>query len=425
MHLDPTEGKARNVAQPFLEMLFPPEENPHVPIIAVTGTNGKTTTAKLIAHTRKYQGNRVGLAGTTGVEIDGIPVVTGDYGGPEGAGMVLREPTVDLAVLEVARGGIIRRGLGFEECDVGIILNVEDDHIGNDGVEDLEELALVKCTVIEVVKNGGVSVLNADDPTVVSLKERAGGQVIYFSLEEDNPVVREHLNAGGTAVVIEGADVVIRSAEPPVQVLPIVEAPVTLRGVATFNTANVLAAVAALHGLSTPVNMIRTGVSTFHPSATQNPGRMNVIDFVNFKVIVDYGHNVPAITALGRALPLITKGRKIVVAHGTGNRPDAGIRAFGAALASVYDHIILVDVDPRHRAPEETPHLVRSGAIDAGFPHDRAEVIIDPLEAIDRAFGIVRPGDLIVVQVDEVEPMLNRVMTHFERLVGSRSPVDE
>ena len=419
MHLQPTIGKTRDVAKPFVAMLFPPEESFDVPIVAVTGTNGKTTTAKLIAHTLKYGGNIVGIAGTTGVEIDGVPIVAGDSSGPEGARMVLREPTIDHAVLEVARGGIIRRGLGFDECAAGILLNVDEDHIGTDGVEDLEELALVKGTVVEVVKATGVSVLNADDPIVVNVSDRARGQVIYFSLHEDSEVVSRHLSAGGTAVILKGGDVVILSAEPPVHVLPVVEAPITLRGVATFNIANVLAAVAALHGLGTPVHMIRNGISTFHPSATQNPGRMNIIDFVNFKVIVDYGHNVPAVRALGGALPLIATGQKIVVAHGTGNRVDTSIIEFGAALAAVYDHIIVADVDARHRDPGETPGLVRLGAIDAGFPDERVEVIIDPFEAIDHAFDLVQPGDLIVIQVDEVEPMLKRVMTHFERLVGT------
>jgi cyanophycin synthetase len=418
MHLDPTEGKPRNVAKPFVKMLFPTDVDFDVPIVAVTGTNGKTTTTKMIAHALKYSGKKVGVAGTTGIEIDGVPIVAGDYSGPEGARVVLREPTIDHAVLEVARGGVIRRGLGFDDCNVGILLNVDEDHIGTDGVEDLEELALVKCTVVEVVQDSGTSVLNADDPTVVGLKDRAGGELIYFSLSPENPTVIEHLASGGTAVILEGEDVVIRSAEPPVHVLSVLDAPITLRGVATFNTANVLAAVAALHGLGTPVNMIRNGISTFHPSATQNPGRMNVIDFVAFKVIIDYGHNVPAIKALGRALPHISAGQKIVVAHGTGNRTDDNIKQFGAALASVYDHMILADIDPRGRANEETPGLVRAGALETGFPAASIEIIPAAMEAIDHAFSMIRPGDLLVIQVDEVAPMLDRVMEHFKQVVA-------
>ena len=223
MHLDPTEGRARDVAKSFVEMLFPSDESFDVPIVAVTGTNGKTTTTKLIAHALKYSGRMVGLAGTTGVEIDGVTIVSGDYSGPEGAAVVFREPTVDHAILEVARGGIIRRGLGFDSCDVGILLNVDEDHIGTDGVDDLEDLALVKSTVIEVVRASGVSVLNADDPTVVGLRKWAGGQIIYFSLDSKNETVVQHLASGGTAVTVEGGYIVIRSSEPPVHVLSVAE----------------------------------------------------------------------------------------------------------------------------------------------------------------------------------------------------------
>ncbi|WP_306259822.1 cyanophycin synthetase [Pararhizobium sp. IMCC21322] len=419
MHLAPTEGNARNVAEPFVDMLFPPELDNSVPIIAVTGTNGKTTTAKLIAHTLKYSGRMVGFAGTTGVAIDGVPIVDGDYSGPEGSNIVLREPTIDHAVLEIARGGVIRRGLGFDSCDVGILLNVDEDHIGVDGVEDLEELSLVKATVIEVVKDTGVSVLNADDPTVVGLQNRAGGQVIYFSLQPKNEIITRHLDQGGTAAVLQDGDIVIHSPEPTIHVLSVLEAPITMSGAARFNIANVLAAVAALHGLGLSVDMIRNGISTFHPSASQNPGRMNLIDFVTFKVIVDYGHNTPAVKAMGSALPHITKGRKIVVAHGTGSRLDEDIKAFGAALSDVYDHIIVADADPRGRELGETSELVRSGALHNGFAPGELEIVNDPTKALARAFSIVQPGDLIVVQVDEVEPMLKSVMEYFELIAGT------
>lgn len=419
MHLAPTEGNARNVAEPFVDMLFPPELDISVPIIAVTGTNGKTTTAKLISHTLKYSGLMVGFAGTTGVAIDGVPIVVGDYSGPEGSSIVLREPTIDHAVLEIARGGIIRRGLGFDSCDVGVLLNVDEDHIGTDGVEDLEELSLVKATVIEAVKDTGVSVLNADDSTVVGLHERAGGQLVYFSLQPHNETIIQHLGSGGTAVVLQDGNIVIHSPEPTIHVLSVLEAPITMSGAATFNIANVLAAVAALHGLGLSVDMIRNGISTFHPSASQNPGRMNLIDFVTFKVIVDYGHNTPAVKAMGSALPHITKGRKIVVAHGTGNRLDEDIKAFGAALSDVYDHIIVADADPRWRKLGETAELVRSGALHNGFATGELEIVNDPTKALARAFSIVQPGDLIVVQVDEVEPMLKRVMEYFELIAGT------
>ncbi len=419
MHMDPSEGIARNVAKPFVDMLFPSDVSFDVPIIAVTGTNGKTTTAKLIAHALKYSGKLVGFAGTTGVEINGVEIVSGDYSGPEGSGMVLREPTVDHAVLEVARGGIIRRGLGFDSCNVGVLLNVSEDHIGMDGVEDIEELALIKSTVLEIVSETGASVINADDPIAVGLKDRAGGRLILFSLNPKNETIVQHIASGGVAVVLQGTDVVVHSTEPTFHALSVLDAPITLSGAATFNISNVLAAVAALHGLGVSVDMIRNGISTFHPSATQNPGRMNIIDFVTFKVLLDYGHNIPAVRAIASTLPHITKGRKIAVVHGTGNRLDEDIKMFGATLAEVYDHLIVNDADPRQRDLGETPELVRTGALENGLSENNLEVVCNPYEAIDRAFSIVRSGDLIVVQIDAMGPMHKRVMEHFERIVGT------
>ncbi len=423
MHLDPSEGEPRNVAIPMVDMLFPSYVSFDFPIVAVTGTNGKTTTAKLIAHAHKYSGHLVGFAGTTGVEIDGVQIISGDYSGPAGSAFVLREPIVDCAVLEIARGGLIRRGLGFDRCRIGIFLNVDEDHIGVDGVEDVEELALVKSTVIEVVSDRGTAVLNADDPIVVGLADRAGGKVVFFSMNPANKTVRKHIKAGGTAVVYEDGDVVLHSLEPTVHILSAVEAPITMGGVATFNIANVLAAVAALHGLGIPIDMIKNGISTFHPSATQNPGRMNLIDFITFKVLVDFGHNAPAIKAIASVLPHLTKGRKIVVAHGAGNRLDEHLKLFGASLAEVYDHIIVADADPRGRKLGETPELVRAGAVENGFDADMVEVVNDPIVALDRAFEVVQPGDLIVAQVDDVENMIKLVMEHFERIVGTAPSV--
>ena len=211
MHLEPTNGKPRTVAKPLVDMLFP-NGYAQVPVLAVTGTNGKTTTCKLIAHTLKYSGKRVGLACTTGIEIDGNSILTGDYSGPEGADIVVREATVDHIVLEVARGGIVRRGLGVDEVDVGVLLNIGNDHIGTDWIESQEDLSLVKSTVVEVVKKSGTSVLNADDSVTMSVLDRARGNIILFSIDPNNQKLKEHIKEGGTVVTVDKRNAIIRNS---------------------------------------------------------------------------------------------------------------------------------------------------------------------------------------------------------------------
>ncbi len=323
--------------------------------MAVTGTNGKTTTCKLIAHTLKYSGKIVGLACTTGVAIDGKSILTGDYSGPEGAGIVVREPTVDHIVLEVARGGIVRRGLGVDEVDVGVLLNIGKDHLGTDWIETQEDLCMVKSTVVEVVKKSGTSVLNADDSLTMSVLDRARGNIILFSLDPNNQKLKEHIKEGGTVVTVDKRNVIIRNSELDIIVCALEEIPITFGGIIDFNISNALAAIGALYGLNLPLEQIRNGIMTFYPSANQNPGRMNLFDFQKYKVLVDYGHNPESARALGRLLPRLSQGRKIALCHGTGSRTTEQIIEYGKALASVYDYIVLTDFDPRDRPVGETP----------------------------------------------------------------------
>ena len=366
MHLEPTNGQPRNVAKPLVDMLFP-EGYAHIPVLAVTGTNGKTTTSKLLAHTLKYSGKIVGLTCTTGIVIDGKPIITGDYSGPEGAGIVLREPTVDHIVLEVARGGIARRGLGVEEVDVGVLLNIGEDHLGTDWIETQEDLCLVKSTVIEVVKKSGTSVLNADDSVTMSVLDRARGNVILFSLDATNKSIKSHIKNRGTVVIVDKRDAIIRTRELDIVVCTLEEIPITFGGVIDFNISNALAAIGALHGLNLPIEQIRNGIMTFYPSPNQNPGRMNLFDFQKYKVLLDYGHNPESARAMAKLLPRLAPGRKIALCHGTGNRTTEQIIEYGEALASVYDYIILADFDPRDRPIGETPKLVYKGLVKGGF----------------------------------------------------------
>jgi cyanophycin synthetase len=418
MHLEPTSGNPRNVAKPIVDMLFS-QGYTQIPVLAVTGTNGKTTTCKLIAHALKYSGKNVGLACTTGIAIDGNFILDGDYSGPEGAGVVIREPTVDHIVLEVARGGIIRRGLGVPEVDVGILLNIGSDHMGTDWVESQEDLSMVKSTVIEVVKKSGTSVLNADDATVMSLSDRARGKTILFSLDPDNQKLIEHIDKGGTVVTVDKQNTIIRNKELDIIVCTLEEIPISFGGIVDFNISNALAAIGALSGLNLPLEQIRNGIMTFYPSINQNPGRMNLFDFRKYKVLVDYGHNQDSVRALAKLLPRLSPGRKIALCHGTGNRTSQQIIEFGVALASVYDYVLLADFDPRERPIGETPELVRQGLIKGGLQSKNIEIVQETDKAVDHLFSKAETGDLLVIQPDELEPTMSKIMERYRQKVGS------
>ena len=416
MHLEPTNGKPRNVAKPLVDMLFP-EGYDQIPVLAVTGTNGKTTTCKLLTHTLKYSGKIVGLACTTGIIIDGNSILTGDYSGPDGAGIVIREPTVDHIVLEVARGGIVRRGLGVDEVDVGVLLNIGSDHIGTDWIETQEDLSLVKSTVVEVVKKSGTSVLNADDSMTMSVLDRARGNIILFSLDPNNQKLKGHIKEGGTVVTVDKRNVIIRNSELDIIVCALEEIPITFGGMVDFNISNALAAIGALYGLNLPTEQIRNGIMTFYPSANQNPGRMNLFDFQKYKVLVDYGHNPDSARALARLLPRLSQGRKIALCSGTGSRTNEQIIEYGRALASVYDYIILADFDPRNRPIGETSELVREGLIKGGFQEGNIEIVPEPDKAVDYIFSKAETGDLLVIQPDELEPIMSQIMERYRQIV--------
>lgn len=416
MHLEPTIGHPRLVSKHLVDMLFP-EKYVQVPIIGVTGTNGKTTVCKLISHTLKYSGKNVGLACTTGIEIDGISILSGDYSGPEGAEIVLREPTVNHIVLEIARGGIIRRGLGVDELDVGVLLNIGCDHIGTDWIETQEDLSLVKSTVVEVVKKSGASVLNADDKITMDVLGRARGKIILFSQDQNNPFLLNQINEGGTIITIDKRNVIIRNQKLNINVCTIEEIPLTFGGIIDFNISNALAAIGALHGLGIPIEQIRNGVMTFYPSPKQNPGRMNLFDFKDYKVLLDYGHNIDSVRALNKILPLITQGRKLALIHGSGSRTDSQIIDFGKELASIYDYIFIADFDPRNRPKGETQKLVKKGLLLGGFKEKNIEYIVELGQAIDKIFSMVKPGDFLLIQPDQLEPIMGQISELYRKFL--------
>ncbi|QEA39225.1 cyanophycin synthetase [Pistricoccus aurantiacus] len=409
MHLSPTHGLGRNVGRPVVDMLFPDsDDNGRVPIAAVTGTNGKTTTVRLLAHLLRHARRSVGMACTGTIEINNHVIMRGDYSGPQAAAIVLREPTVEYAVLEVARGGIMRRGLGFDECDVGVLLNIASDHLGEHDIHTLEELARCKSVVIDAVRQGGTAVLNADDPRVLDSRQWARGNIVFFTLDPDSPTIREHVNEHGVAFTVHNERIVMRQGKVEAEVVPVFEVPLTFEGHARFNVANALAASAAAYALGLSIADIQRGLQTFHPTPGQNPGRTNFIEAAGMKVLIDYGHNVAALEALGELVSCIPAHRRLCVAGAPGNRRDEDLVALGAQLARMHDSLFIFDSDPRGRAPGETSALIRSGA-DSIEDNCQVEVFMEERQAVAKAFDQASEGDLLVLLIDDTESAIERL----------------
>lgn len=425
MHLQPSEGKPRNVARPVIQMLFPSKALARIPIVAITGTNGKTTVARMVAHILKMNGERVGLTTTDGIYIDGQLYMKGDMTGPWSARMVLKDPTVDSAVLETARGGILREGIGFDRCDVGTVLNISNDHLGLRGVETLEQLAEVKSLVVEIVRDDGASVLNADDPLVAAMAERAGGRKVYWSMqggEDTSTLVQEHIAQGGTAVVLQrgvhGEMIAIYDAEQYIPLLWTHLIPATLEGKARHNVANALAATAIAYARGVDIENIKQGLRTSTTSFYQAPGRLNVFDEHPFRVIVDYGHNPAAFAAMRELLRELRPQHNclIGVIAAPGDRRDVDIRDIGATAATMFDLLIVKeDDDRRGRAVDEVAALLREAALAQGMPAERIVTIHNELEAVRYALGRGQTKDLIVIFADNITAVWKEVIYHGKR----------
>jgi len=410
MHLNPTKGTPRNIAAPIVDMLFPPGAKHAIPIVAVTGTNGKTTTTRLISHILGLNGATVGMTSTDAVIIDNIPILMGDYSGPEGSTKVMMDSTIDHAVLEVARGGILRRGLGFKESDVGVLLNITSDHLGEGGIDTIEELTRLKSTVTEAVKPAGTAVFNADDPRVLSCVEKTKAKPLLFSKDPNNPALKMNLEKGNMNVSIKDGSIIIQHKGWISIVADVLEIPITFDGKAVFNIENVMAAVAAAASLGLSGTQIRAGLVSFSPSIGQSPGRMNIIDMKDFKVVVDYGHNSGAIHATGDFIQALMPGRKIRMASSIGNRRGEDIIEYGMTLAKYYDHIVLCDADPRGRSAGETSEIVKLGLLKGGFNEDQITMVIDEKEATKAALEMANSGDLVVLQADNITQVIKDVL---------------
>ena len=407
MHVAPSEGKPRDVAGKVMDMLFPKGRQTRIPIGAITGTNGKTTTSRMLAHIMKSSGKIVGMTSTDGVYVDGKLTVKGDMTGPASAQMVLRDPSVDFAVMETARGGLVRSGLGYQRCDVSACLNVAADHLGMGGIDTLEQLAVVKRVVVETATD--TVVLNADDLHCLRMADFCKAtHICYVTTNSDHPLVKEHIQAGGRAVVLEkamnGDMITIYANGLHMPVLWSHLIPATLEGKALYNVQNAMFACAMAYSFGLDLDNIRHGLRTFDTSFFQVPGRTNVFDEHPFKVILDYGHNPAAISAMaGLADRLDVKGHRLVVSAMPGDRRDEDIVAAARALAGHFDHYFLKpDDDRRGRGPMEVPEMIRDELLKQGVEEDRITLVESETEAVDMALNAAQPGDLLVVFADEL-----------------------
>ena len=407
MHVAPSEGKPRDVSGKVMDMLFPPGTQSRIPIGAITGTNGKTTTSRMLAHIMKSSGKIVGMTSTDGVYVDGKLTVKGDMTGPASAQMVLRDPSVDFAVMETARGGLVRSGLGYQRCDVSACLNVASDHLGMGGINTLEELAVVKRVVVETATD--TVVLNADDMHCLRMADFCHAtHICYVTMNSDHPLVKEHIRAGGRAVVLEKAmngdmiTIYAKGLHMPVLWSHLI--PATLEGKALYNVQNAMFACAMAYAFGLDLDNIRHGLRTFDSSFFQAPGRTNVYDEHPFKVILDYGHNPAAIAAMGDLVDrLDVHGRRIAVAAMPGDRRDEDIVDGAKALAGHFDHYFLKpDDDRRGRGEMEVPNMLRDVLLQHGVSDSQITLVGSEVEAIDRGLETAQPGDLLVVFADEL-----------------------
>ena len=427
MHVAPSEGTPRDVAGPVLDMLFPAGEPARIPITSITGTNGKTTTARMVSHIFKLTGKHVGLATTDAVYIDGHKTVEGDMTGPLAARMILRDPSVDVAVLETARGGLLRRGMGYRRCNVGAVLNVQSDHLGQKGIDTLDDLARVKRIVVEVARDAAV--LNADDEHCLLMASYTKAKhLCYVTLNPSHALVREHILAGGRALVLEegmaGHMITLYDNGAHIPLLWTHLVPATLEGRALHNVQNAMFAAAITFSMGVKLDEIRHGLRTFDMTYFQAPGRMNICDEHPFRVILDYGHNPAAVQAMVRLCDALKPdGKRVVVLAAPGDRRDEDILGIATHCADHFDHYICRrDDNTRGRGSDEVPKLQRQALLDAGVESAAVEIIPDEAEAVSRALELGAPGDLLLIFGDKIARCWEQI-TGFQS--GGRGDVVE
>jgi cyanophycin synthetase len=406
MHLSPSFGKGRNVGEAMVANLFGPGDDGRIPIVAVTGTNGKTTTARLIAHIVAGSGMRVGMTNTDGVYVNGRQIDSGDCSGPRSARNVLMHPDVDAAVFETARGGVLREGLGFDRCDVAVVTNIgAGDHLGLNYITTVDDLAVLKRVIVQNVAPTGYAVLNAADPIVAGMAVTCPGQVIFFAADRQQPVMATHRAQGHRCVYVDG-DAIVAAEGPWREKVFLRDIPITRNGTIGFQVENAMAAVAAAWGLGLHPDTIRRGLASFSNDADNAPGRFNVMTYKGATVIADYGHNPDAMRALVAAVDALPAQRRSVVISGAGDRRDEDIREQTMILGDAFDEVVLFqDACQRGREDGEVLALLREGLVNAKRTRV-VEEVRGEFVAIDTALGRLQPGDLCLVLVDQVEEAL-------------------
>ncbi|MFV0224186.1 cyanophycin synthetase [Empedobacter falsenii] len=415
MHLSPTKGIARNVASSVVDMLFPPQKSTTIPIIAVTGTNGKTTTTRLIAHLFKQHKKNVGYTTSDGIYIQNKLMEKGDTTGPISARKILNDPTIDIAVLETARGGILREGLAFRTCDIGIITNITEDHLGLKDIHSLEQLARVKSVVVESVKKEGWAILNAEDQYSMKISKKLECQIAYFSLDEKNIEIQNNIRNGSTVAFYTEDAIVIQTKTERICIADVSNIPLTMNGKAAFMIQNVLAAVLAAYLSGIDISTIRTALETFFPSPKLTPGRMNIFQFKEFKILIDFAHNPAGYIAIKDYLSNVKANKKIGIISGVGDRRDEDIQSCGRIAAEMFDYIIIrQERHLRGRTEKEIIQLLVKGIneVQQDFPY---EIIPNEIEAIEHTIKKAEKGDFIVALSDAVSNAIDVVQFYLDK----------
>lgn len=415
MHLAPSEGLPRNVAAPVIDMLYPPGKPSRIPIIAVTGTNGKTTTTRLLAHIVKNNGYKVGFTTSDGIYIQNHMMEKGDTTGPLSAEYILKDPTVEFAVLETARGGILRSGLGFSRCDIAVVTNIEEDHLGLNDIHTLEDLARVKSTVVRSVKKDGWAILNAEDEQCVKIGAELTCNVAYFSIDEDNALIKKLSKEGKIVCVYENGFITVKKGEWKIRVERATHVPLTLGGKARFMIANVLAATLASYLWGFKTEDISLSLQTFIPSVAQTPGRMNIFEFKRFKVLIDFAHNPAGYRGVEEYLQSVEANKKIGIIAGVGDRRDEDIKECASIAARMFDHIIIrQEKYLRGRTEEEIINLILEG-ISTTDRNVTYEIIPKEVEALKHAINNAEEGTYITALSDVVTNAIEIVQEYLDK----------